>query len=60
MGWGMNVLGTEGERGISVFGSSILDSLLKRVKELGVSYVEDTVFTDIVSENGAVKGCICV
>lgn len=60
MGWGMNVLGTEGERGISVFGSSILDSLLKRVKELGVSYIEDTVFTDIVSENGAVKGCICV
>ena len=60
MGWGMEVLGTEGERGISVFGSAILDSLFRRVKELGISYVESHLFTDLVVEDGAVKGCTCV
>lgn len=60
MDWGMEVLGTEGERGISVFGSAILDALFKRVRELGVAYVEDHLFTDVVVEDGAVKGCMCV
>ena len=60
MDWGMEVLGLEGERGISVFGSAILDSLFRRVRELGIPYVENTVFTDLVVENGAVAGCTCV
>lgn len=60
MGWGMEVLGTEGERGISVFGSAILDSLFRRVKELGISYLENHLFTDLVMEDGRVKGCMCV
>lgn len=60
MDWGMEVLGTEGERGISVFGSAILDALFRRAKELGVHYVEDHQFTDLVVEDGAVTGCLCV
>jgi len=60
MDWGMEVLGTEGERGISVFGSAILDALFKRVKELDISFVEDHLFTDVVVEDGTVKGCLCV
>lgn len=60
MDWGMEVLGTEGDRGISVFGSAILDALFHRVQELGISYVEDHVFTDVVVEDGAVRGCLCV
>lgn len=60
MGWGMEVLGTEGERGVSVFGSAILDALFRRVKELGVSYMEDCLFTDVVVEEGRVQGCMCV
>jgi len=60
MGWGMEVLGTEGDRGISVFGDAILDALFKRVKELGISYVESHLFTDIVVEGGVVRGCMCV
>lgn len=60
MDWGMEVLGTEGERGISVFGSAILDALFHRVRELGISYVEDHLFTDVVVEEGAVRGCMCV
>ena len=60
MGWGMKVLGTEGDRGISVYGSAILDALFKRCKELGVAYVQDHQFTDVVVEDGVVKGCLCV
>ena len=60
MGWGMEVLGTEGDRGISVFGSAILDALFKRCNELGVAYVQDHQFTDVVVEDGVVKGCLCV
>lgn len=60
MNWGMEVLGTEGERGVAVFGSAILDALFKRVKELGISYMEDCLFTDIVVEGGQVRGCMCV
>ena len=60
MSWGMEVLGTEGERGISVFGSAILDALFKRVKELGIEWVENQLFTDVVVEDGAVRGCMCV
>ena len=56
MGWGMEVLGTEGERGIAVFGSAILDALFRRVKELQIDFVEDTFCTDIIVEDGAVKG----
>jgi len=58
MDWGMKVRGLEGERGIAVFGSDILDSLMKRVKELKASIMEDTVFTDLVVENGVCKGVI--
>ena len=60
MSWGMEVLGTEGERGISVFGSAILDALFKRVKELGIEWAENQLFTDVVVEDGAVRGCMCV
>ena len=60
MDWGMEVLGTEGERGISVFGDAILDALFKRAKELDISYVESYLFTDVVVEDGVVKGCMCV
>lgn len=60
MSWGMKVLGTEGERGISVFGSAILDALFKRVKELGVEWAENQLFTDVVVEDGVVRGCMCV
>ncbi len=56
MSWGMEVLGTEGERGIAVFGSAILDALFRRVKELQVDFVEDTLSTDIIVEDGKVKG----
>ena len=60
MSWGMQVLGTEGERGISVFGDAILDALFKRCKELNISYVENHAFTDVVVEQSIVKGCLCV
>ncbi len=60
MDWGMEVLGTEGERGISVFGSAILDALFRRVGELGVSWMENQLFTDIAVDRGDVKGCVCV
>jgi succinate dehydrogenase/fumarate reductase flavoprotein subunit len=58
--WGMKVNGTEGKRGISVLGSAILDALFKRAKEVGVEYVEDTAFTDVVVEGGKVCGVVCV
>lgn len=60
MNWGMEVLGTEGDRGISVFGSAILDALFRRCNELGVEYVQDHQFTDVVVENGETRGCLCV
>lgn len=58
--WGLVVRGIEGERGISVFGSDILDVLLKKAKSLGVEILEDTIFTDLVVEDGNVKGVICL
>lgn len=59
MDWGMEVLGTEGERGISVFGSAILDALFRRVRELGIEWAENRLFTDVAVEDGRVAGCVC-
>jgi succinate dehydrogenase/fumarate reductase flavoprotein subunit len=56
--WGMQVRGTEGERGIAVFGSDILDALNRRLNELKVEALEDTQFVDLLSEGGAVQGVI--
>jgi succinate dehydrogenase/fumarate reductase flavoprotein subunit len=58
MKWGMQVRGLEGERGISVFGSDILDSLFRACKAKGVAYAEDRMMVDIVVENGAVCGVV--
>lgn len=60
MGWGMEILGTEGERGISVFGSAILDALFKRVRELDIDFVEDTFCSDLIVEDGQVHGVVLV
>lgn len=60
MDWGMEIKGIEGERGISVFGSDILDSLFKACKEKGFHYLEDNIITDIVTEDSAVRGVICL
>lgn len=60
MDWGMKVRGTEGERGISVFGSDILDSLFTACRDRHLDYLEDTMFTDIVVEDNTVKGVLCL
>lgn len=58
--WGMPVRGIEGDRGIAVYGSDILDSLYKRAKGLGASFLEDILFTDLVIENNTVCGIVCI
>lgn len=58
--WGMPVRGVEGERGISVFGSDILDALTRQVKALGVDALEDTQFVDLVVDGGAVRGAVAL
>ena len=58
MNWGMKVRGLEGDRGISVYGSDILDSLCTRAKALGVNVIEDTQFAALVKEGGSVRGCV--
>lgn len=58
--WGMEILGTEGERGIAVFGSAILDALYKRIRELDIDIMEDTFCTDIVTEQNEVRGTVLV
>lgn len=60
MGWGMEVLGTEGERGIAVFGSAILDALFKRVRELRIDYIEDTACADLVTDGGRIAGVVLI
>lgn len=60
IGWGLKVLGMEGPREISVYGSAILDALYGQAKKLGVHFVSDTMFTDAVTDNGAVCGVTAV
>lgn len=60
MDWGIKVLGTEGERGIAVFGSAILDALYGKAQSLGVEFREDRVFTDLVVEDGVTQGIVCL
>jgi succinate dehydrogenase/fumarate reductase flavoprotein subunit len=60
MDWGIKVLGTEGDRGIAVFGSAILDVLFGKARSLGVEFREDRVFTDLVVEEGMVRGVVCL
>jgi succinate dehydrogenase/fumarate reductase flavoprotein subunit len=58
--WGIEVLGTEGDRGISVFGSAILDVLHARAASLGVEFREQRVLTDLVTDADGVCGVVCV
>lgn len=60
MDWGLTVRGMEGDREISVFGSDILDALYGRAKSLKVEFAADTAFADLVTEDGAVKGVVCL
>lgn len=58
--WGMEVHGMEGAREVSVFGSDILDTLMKQCKALQVEFMEDTMFTDLLLKDGQVCGVVCV
>lgn len=58
--WGMQVRGLEGEREISVFGSDILDTLYKKAKELGVSFLEDTILLELVKNESGIAGAVCL
>lgn len=58
--WGLKVLGMEGPREISVFGSNILDVLYKRAVGMGVKFCSDVQFTDLVTEEGTVCGAVCL
>ena len=60
MDWGMKVRGIEGERGITVFGSDILDTLYKRAKEVGAEFLPDVMFVDLIIAKGKVQGTICL
>lgn len=56
--WGVKIKGLEGERGISVLGTSILDSLYKRAKTLGVQFLEDHLALEILLSQGEPLGVI--
>jgi succinate dehydrogenase/fumarate reductase flavoprotein subunit len=56
--WGVKVKGLEGERGVSVLGTSILDSLYKRAKALGVKFFEDELAAEILLDQGEPLGVI--
>ncbi len=58
--WGLTIRGMEGEREVSVFGSDILDVLYKKARELGVTFLQDTMFTDLIVKDGQVCGVVCV
>ena len=58
--WGLTVRGMEGEREVSVFGSDILDALYGRAKALGVEFLPDTLFTDLLQKDGQVNGVVCL
>ena len=58
--WGMKVQGMEGEREVSVFGSDILDALYKKARDLGVAFMADTAFTDLIVDQGQVCGVVCL
>jgi succinate dehydrogenase/fumarate reductase flavoprotein subunit len=58
--WGLSPLGMEGPREISVAGSDILDTLYRQAGKLGVSFLPDTQFTDIIVEDDRVKGIMAV
>lgn len=60
VGWGLKIRGMEGDREVSVFGSDILDVLYRRAKELGVVFMQDTMFTDLIVEDQKVCGVVCV
>ncbi len=60
MCWGMKVQGMEGEREVSVVGSDILDALYKKAKALGVEFLSDTIFTDLIVDEGRVCGLTCL
>lgn len=49
----------ENDHSISVSGSDLLDTLYRRARELGVAFLENTVFTDLLVENGTVAGAVC-
>lgn len=58
--WGMKVRGMEGDREISVFGSDILDTLYAKAKEYGVTFLQNTVFTELLKKDGKVCGVLCL
>ena len=58
--WGMKVRGMEGDREISVFGSDILDTLYAKAKEYDVTFLQDTVFTELLKKDGKVCGVLCL
>lgn len=58
--WGMKVRGMEGDREISVFGSDILDTLYAKAKECGVTFLQNTVFTELLKKEGKVCGVLCL
>ncbi len=58
--WGLKIRGMEGEREISVFGSDILDTLYAKAKELDVTFLQDTVFTELLKKDGKVIGVLCL
>ena len=60
IGWGLTIRGMEGEREVSVFGSDILDALYGKARELGVEFLPDTLFTDLLVRDGAVCGALCM
>lgn len=60
IGWGLTIRGMEGEREVSVFGSDILDALYGKARELGVEFLPDTLFTDLLVRDGQVCGAACL
>lgn len=58
--WGLKVRGMEGEREISVFGSDILDVLYGQAQKLNVDFIENQIYSDLLTRDGIVSGALCL
>lgn len=58
--WGLKIRGMEGEREISVFGSDILDVLYNQAQKLNVDFIENQIFSDLITEDDGVSGALCL
>ncbi len=57
---GVKILGVEGDREVSLQGSDILDKLYAKAISLGVTVMENMVFSDLVARDGCICGAVCL